>query len=744
MTLQLNGQATEAASTMDTKLSEDSDEEIQYSVHSAASYSAAYHPRNILVDNPSDQSCRWSSSSNQDQYIILELHEPAIIRRINFGKFTKPHPCNLKQFKIYGGMQLVNCMELLSSGLRNDAEPESFRLNHHTKGIMFPVKYIKIVPLMAWGSPNGDFNLSIWFIGLFGIVHREVVQKAQTEYAKLQEKEAVRLCLKHFRQRNFMDSFEQLQKRTKIDLEAPVLTRLHDALVKDGNFNECERIVEEMVSQGHLKEYMSGLPYSSQWELLSKSETGQDESLPQPRGGHQMCINSAKGKIYLLGGFTGDDAGDLSDFWEYDILQKQWNVITRDTKLLGGPDKRSCHKMCINEKTEQLYILGRYLENSQNCQSDFYRYDIVEGRFVQLSADTLSEGGPPLIYDHQMCIDSDKNMIYVFGGRIIGNDGRYCGLYEYNCEQNSWKLLREDGSLDKDHIKLRSRIGHSMLFHKTERKLYFFAGQRGKEQYMSDFYTYDIDTNVLVEISRDTGKQGGPNPGYTQRATIDCDLHEFYVLSGLVRKDEPDNKTALKPPTSVNNSLWIYNMNTKSWFCAYSNGSEPKKWDEPSNTGPCPRFAHQLVYDAVNKKHYLFGGNPGINLHPELRLGDFWCLTLTKPPMSIAVQKCKFLLRRQRFKEMCLDNAQSALLYLQSELFSVVDHKDEAQSKEFRSLSGSLFSQKTDSNAETQERLRKERMSIYEQLLSFFPKSMTQPEENLVDLVAFNSEDMPK
>jgi hypothetical protein len=28
-------------------------------------------------------------------------------------------------------------------------------------------------------------------------------------------------------------------------------------------------------------------------------------------------------------------------------------------------------------------------------------------------------GGPRLIFDHQMCMDLDKNTIYVFGGRIL-------------------------------------------------------------------------------------------------------------------------------------------------------------------------------------------------------------------------------------------------------------------------------------------------------------------------------------
>ena len=45
------------------------------------------------------------------------------------------------------------------------------------------------------------------------------------------EKEAIRLCLKHFRQRQYTEAYEELQKKTKIELEHPILTELHNKLV---------------------------------------------------------------------------------------------------------------------------------------------------------------------------------------------------------------------------------------------------------------------------------------------------------------------------------------------------------------------------------------------------------------------------------------------------------------------------------------------------------------------------------
>ena len=45
------------------------------------------------------------------------------------------------------------------------------------------------------------------------------------------EREAIRLCLKHFRQHHYPEAFSELQKKTRVDLEHPLLTELHTKLV---------------------------------------------------------------------------------------------------------------------------------------------------------------------------------------------------------------------------------------------------------------------------------------------------------------------------------------------------------------------------------------------------------------------------------------------------------------------------------------------------------------------------------
>jgi muskelin len=56
-----------------------------------------------------------------------------------------------------------------------------------------------------------------------------------------------------------------------------------------------------------------------------------------------------------------------------------------------------------------------------------------------------SYGGPPLVFDHQMVMDSDAQMLYVFGGRVLDGDWtstKYSGLYSYNVRTGKWKMLQ--------------------------------------------------------------------------------------------------------------------------------------------------------------------------------------------------------------------------------------------------------------------------------------------------------------
>lgn len=336
-----------------------------------------------------------------------------------------------------------------------------------------------------------------------------------------------------------------------------------------------------------------------------------------------------------------------------------------------------------------------------------------------------------------MIVDDEKMMIYVYGGRVITADPlqiTFSGLYSWNIKLDVWRLIRDDSTQLPNSINLKSRIGHSMLFNSKSRELYILAGQRHQE-HLSDFYIYQLDTDSVIEVARDYSKVGGPEAGFTQRATIDVESSEIYLFSGLIRdKKSPTAET-------VKNAFWNYSMRTGKWSKIYQNEStSPEYWSKMSEVEPLPRYAHQLVYDTRLRMHFMFGGNPGEPGNSIVRLDDFWKLKLVRPTSQDVLRKCKFQIRRLQYDEMCRFDKRAALAYLQTQVSLVVDHLDAVESVNFRKLATNLFSwskQSGDSDGifSVNSDVYTGRCELYELISDFFPTSMREPKSNIVDLL---------
>lgn len=209
---------------------------------------------------------------------------------------------------------------------------------------------------------------------------------------------------------------------------------------------------------------------------------------------------------------------------------------------------------------------------------------------------------------------------------------------------------------------------------------------------MTDFLIYDVDNNELKNmIPENMGAdlKNVPQSGFTQRATIDCEKDEIYVLTSLSKDKERRDLNI--------NSFWLFSIARKEWSCVYKSdhsiGENCYQKNQTACPEPCPRYAHQVVYDAANQVHFLFGGNPGMNSH--FRLDDFWMLRLGKPTRQNIVRYSLYLLRKLEYEEIVKTNPLSAISYLQTKLYDIIDHNDSAQLKEFHKLASLLFKSDT-------------------------------------------------
>ncbi|KAL4078206.1 Muskelin N-terminus-domain-containing protein [Scleroderma yunnanense] len=794
-------------------------EPISYTIAGCSEHSGHYVADNIKVDRPHDPSSRWSGAQqppSMKQWILLRLDSLAVVKSITFGKVPE-HPCNMKEFKLYVGLHPDHMIQVLRTSLKDDVAPETFAIPQANRaGVSFPTRFIKILPLSAHVQ---SFHISIWHVLVAGITEPSYVEPLRARYDEYREAVVLRHVLKHLRERRLLTPYMSILARTSLDLEHPLVTALYTALVLQGDFSSAESILPQMSSAHLFDSYIRSCQPHACWVRLYGADANGDA--PDPRGGHAMALDTSRGIVYLLGGWDGRKS--LDDLWAYNIGTERWEMLCRSTtKEKNGPGPRACHKMVCDSKAGCLYVLGRLGDDvgsvpappdggieqqstqtgdgngAQSFCSEFYRYHtrgLDAGKWDLLSFDTASSGGPELIFDHQMVMDSDAQMIYVSGGRIVHGDWsspRYSGLYSYNIRTSKWKLLQPVNT-SSFQSPIPPRYGHSMVLDSLTHTFFIFAGQRDN-RYLSDMYAYDLEKNTVTELFANFSTVGGPDACFTQRAVIDPKLKEIYVFCGLTRRQQTEPLTVLRADAPN----WVYRYTCPhipgTWTqilpervhekfsvtnSLHSNSSERAgRWKEYVHEGdigdedvPRPRYAHQVVYDEKTGRVFLHGGNAGeqndeddggggiadgrqgggMDGHAggdsreaegtgtedgahgsgqhwrwlrydndsardgdrdrdgdreedgnrqhrpqtrarELRLDDFWSMTLVRAGPEEVVRRGIYQIRQQRFREMCEDLPPlTALHYLQRDVADVVDHTNSEEADAFRSLLAHLL-----------------------------------------------------
>jgi hypothetical protein len=168
------------------------------------------------------------------------------------------------------------------------------------------------------------------------------------------EAATLRHILKHLRSRRLMSPFKVLTANADVQLEHPLVTRLYDSIVSDGDWAEAERVLQLAADAGLFDTFAREAPAQATWTRLCG--TSADGDTPLQRGGHAMCIDEVSSRIYLYGGWDGERS--LDDFWVYSIAEGRWHTVPRHEDAVW-PGRRSCHKMAFDEVTGRIYLLGR-------------------------------------------------------------------------------------------------------------------------------------------------------------------------------------------------------------------------------------------------------------------------------------------------------------------------------------------------------------------------------------------------
>ncbi|KAJ1997536.1 hypothetical protein H4R26_005798, partial [Coemansia thaxteri] len=68
---------------------------------------------------------------------------------------------------------------------------------------------------------------------------------------------------------------------------------------------------------------------------------------------------------------------------------------------------------------------------------------------------------------------------------------------------------------------------------------------------------------------------------------------------------------------------------------------------------PPSRYAQDWVFDKATRRHFMFGGNPNRPNDKSARFNDTWELQLSRPTSRDILRRALYLVRQQRFLDMC-------------------------------------------------------------------------------------------
>jgi hypothetical protein len=143
-------------------------------------------------------------------------------------------------------------------------------------------------------------------------------------------------------------------------------------------------------------------------------------------------------------------------------------------------------------------------------------------------------------------------------------------------------------------------------------------------------------------LDREIPTQQWPPLGAAQRVTIDISQRLVHFITGLVW-DIRDSATPAQLsvdgaripncsfygyesdyPGVPRNDIWLWDTISGRW------NQVEKVYREGDQSRPVPRFAFQMVYDALDEAIYIFGGNPNSIKNQSKRLNDLWRLRIRK------------------------------------------------------------------------------------------------------------------
>jgi hypothetical protein len=325
------------------------------------------------------------------------------------------------------------------------------------------------------------------------------------------------------------------------------------------------------------------LPFTGPFAWTELTPTG---TPPSPRAGGAVIYDRARQRMVLFGGYDGNV---LDDGFTLSLdASPAWAALGASG---GPPAARAIPGVIYEAPEDRMVIFGGFTEGTLN---DVWALDLATPAWTQLSP----TGGPPSARQFPAAVyDAPRDRMVVFGG----NDTTSA------VQDPLWSLSL--GSTiawtDLGGRRPPTRWDAATAFDLTRRVMWIHGGDaygNNGRATRSDLWSLAVGSSMEWSQPATTGTPLGRRFGHS--AFYDAPRDRLVFFGGS------DTLTHL-------NDVWALTL------------SGTPAWNQlsPTGTPPVGRKYHSAVYDALNNRMVVFGGNTGMTT-----LNDVWALSLAGAP----------------------------------------------------------------------------------------------------------------
>jgi hypothetical protein len=348
----------------------------------------------------------------------------------------------------------------------------------------------------------------------------------------------------------------------------------------------------------------SGNEMEDTWEWdgatwIEKATTG---ARPPERSGHAMAYDSARGRVVLFGGYGG---GYWQDTWE-------WDGTTWTNKTPAGtkPSGRRGHAMAYDSARGRVVLFGG--SNSIRLR------DVWEWDGTTWTSKTLVDPRPSARASPAMAYDSARGRVVLFGGDEGSTGTLKQDVWEW--DGTSWADRTPAGT------KPSARDDHAMAYDSARGRVVLFGGDDGASR--QDLWEWDGSAWL-----NKTPAGTKPNIRKEHAMAYDSARGRLVLFGGIESPPTPgvwewDGSSWIVKtsgdarPSGRYNHAMAYDSARSRVVLVGGHAGGPLQdvweWDgvswgdkTPVGTKPSARLAHALAYDSTRGRTLLFGGREG-------------------------------------------------------------------------------------------------------------------------------------